>query len=61
MWRKICKLTMIATGIFALVLTPTDAQIGQYPTSAITLVVPQPPGGATDLIGRSVKLFYCRI
>ena len=45
---------MIATGIFALVLTPTDAQIGQYPTSAITLVVPQPPGGATDLIGRLI-------
>jgi len=36
----------------ALVLAPAHAQ--DYPNKAITLVVPVPPGGASDFIGRTL-------
>ena len=36
---------------------PTAARAQDYPTKTITLVVPYPPGGRTDLCGRAVAEF----
>jgi tripartite-type tricarboxylate transporter receptor subunit TctC len=43
---------MIA-GVIALAASPAGAQ-GAYPTKTITLLVPYPAGGTTDLLGRLV-------
>jgi tripartite-type tricarboxylate transporter receptor subunit TctC len=43
-------LAFIATAVLAALSQPADAQ--DYPVKPIRLVVPYPPGGATDVIGR---------
>jgi tripartite-type tricarboxylate transporter receptor subunit TctC len=42
-----------AGGMLALAVSPADSQ-GAYPARTITLVVPYPAGGTTDLLGRMV-------
>jgi tripartite-type tricarboxylate transporter receptor subunit TctC len=54
MWRRICKVAMLAGGICAGIPGLCQAQSPQYPTRRITLVVPFAPGGATDTIARIV-------
>jgi putative tricarboxylic transport membrane protein len=48
--------SVIVTGLIILAcLTPAaDAHAEDYPTKAVTLIVPYPPGGRTDLCGRAV-------
>jgi tripartite-type tricarboxylate transporter receptor subunit TctC len=53
MFRKILKL-FFSIAACAAVTTSAGAQSNPYPVRSITLVVPQPPGGATDLIGRLI-------
>ena len=45
------KLTLIALGLLA--ATPLAAQqTGNYPSRAIRFILPFPPGGGTDIVGR---------
>lgn len=51
------KLKMVAASVglvAAMVLGPAPAFAGDYPSQTITLVVPFPAGGGTDLIGRQL-------
>ena len=52
----------VVSGILILVfLTPAmQAHAQDYPTKAITMIVPYPPGGRTDLCGRSIAEFLKR-
>ena len=43
--------SLLAAAVFALVASAADAQ---YPTKPIKLVVPWPPGGAVDTLGRLI-------
>ena len=51
-------LNSIALSVLGLIGTATLAQVQPYPNRPITVVVPYPPGGATDPIARifTVKL-----
>lgn len=44
-----------ATGAAVVVLTsPARGSAGDYPTKAVRVVIPYPPGGPTDIVGRVV-------
>ena len=42
----------VAAATMAAVYAPATAQSGNYPEKAVRLVVPFPPGGAIDIMGR---------
>lgn len=42
------------TGLAAFLLTTVPLAAEQFPTKAVTLVVPMAPGGSSDIMGRSV-------
>jgi tripartite-type tricarboxylate transporter receptor subunit TctC len=49
---KIRSLTLIAVGMLAALGTSAAAQ--QYPTRPIRLIIPSPPGGSNDVVGRTI-------
>ncbi|MDQ0570375.1 tripartite-type tricarboxylate transporter receptor subunit TctC [Variovorax paradoxus] len=49
--RRLCQ-----AGVSALLSLGTTLALAAYPDKAIRLIVPYPPGGATDVIGRIVAL-----
>jgi tripartite-type tricarboxylate transporter receptor subunit TctC len=49
----------LAGALAAMAVTPSFAQ-ANWPSKAITLVVPQPPGGGTDVLGRLWADFVSR-
>ena len=44
---------LIAVGVFLLVAV-TGASAQDYPTRSVVMIVPYPPGGMTDAVGRVV-------
>ncbi len=44
--------TLAAGALAAIGLIPAAVQAQAYPTKPVTVIVPYPPGGATDIIGR---------
>ena len=49
---KIRSLTLIVVGMLAALGTSAAAQ--QYPTRPIRLIIPSPPGGSNDVVGRTI-------
>ena len=47
---------LCTTAIFGTAYAQTDAAIKSYPDKQVRLVIPFPPGGATDVIGRIMAL-----
>jgi tripartite-type tricarboxylate transporter receptor subunit TctC len=53
-WTPLIQAALAWLVVVAALLAPAQAQDG-YPNKAITLVVPVPPGGASDFIARTVS------
>ena len=52
--RASLRILLTAAACAGASLTPALAQQSAYPTKAVRMVVPYPPGGATDVIGRLI-------
>ena len=48
------RMRVLLAGLFALAAGPLGAQPQDYPTRPVTIVVPYPAGGGTDILGRWV-------
>jgi hypothetical protein len=53
--KLVLALALVCSGAFA--LGPWNAHAQEYPAKAVSLVVPYPPGGRTDLAARTLALF----
>ena len=51
--KSACKLASLL--LFAMTLAAMPAAAQDYPSRPITMIVPYPPGGATDTIGRIIQ------
>jgi tripartite-type tricarboxylate transporter receptor subunit TctC len=51
--KSACKLASLL--LFAMTLAAVPAAAQDYPNRPITMIVPYPPGGATDTIGRIIQ------
>ena len=54
--QRATSVLLSALAIVALISLPTIASAQDYPNKPIKLIIPYPPGGATDVIGRIVAL-----
>ena len=54
--RRTTRVLLSASALLALALLPTIASAQDDPNKPIKLIIPYPPGGATDVIGRIVAL-----
>ena len=54
--HRTTRVLLSASALLALALLPTIASAQDYPNKPIKLIIPYPPGGATDVIGRIVAL-----
>ena len=54
--QRATSILLSALAIVALISLPTIASAQDYPNKPIKLIIPYPPGGATDVIGRIVAL-----
>ena len=54
-WRRVLAITAgMATGIITAFGAPQRANAQAYPTGPIRMIVPFPPGGGTDILGRVI-------
>jgi tripartite-type tricarboxylate transporter receptor subunit TctC len=57
MTRRLCVL--VGLGLLASAQAPARGQT--YPSKVITIVVPAPPGGVTDTLGRMLALRFAQV
>ncbi len=51
---RFCSLYAVCSALAALAVTPIPALAQAYPTKAIRMILPFPPGGPTDILGRAI-------
>src|SRR3954471_18922693 len=54
MARRFCLILATVIASFAVMATSSNPPAQSWPTRPIRLILPFPPGGATDVIGRTV-------
>ena len=53
-WRALAKLACTLLMPLALLAAPSAASADDYPTRSIRLIIPFPPGGSNDVVGRII-------
>ena len=56
-FERILAIAIVAGILLGCVLVSNGETAPAYPTKAVTLIVPYPPGGRTDLCGRVVAQY----
>jgi tripartite-type tricarboxylate transporter receptor subunit TctC len=54
MWAVLRTIWFLGLAVFCFSIAPVNAQTQRYPSRAITVVVPFPPAGASDVVARIV-------
>jgi len=60
-WRRICLMGSFGLLLASLLQFPREAIAEKYPVRPITMVVPFPPGGVADTVGRPMAEALARI